>query len=164
MRKLFILLFCSLSLTCWSQEDEKVQIGKTIEDFLKFLSFSDTTALNIDSLSTVFTSDGRLTANFGKKPISFTVTQFVENIRNAIRGGQTSSIEKELARKIDVFGKIAHVFSTYELTMTGKDGKIVRRGINSIQLLKQEERWLIYSIVWDRENDVLKIPAQYLKN
>ena len=160
-----IFLICLCSLSGRSQQDKQLEVGKTMDRFLRFLSFTDTTSIQIDSLATVFTTDGRLTANFGMKPRAFTVPQYIESIRNSVRSGQTfTSNEKELVRKVDVFGKIAHVLSTYELTITGKDGKVVRRGINSIQLIKQENTWLILSLTWDRESDTLKLPSKYLTN
>jgi hypothetical protein len=130
---------------CWSQQDEEKEVGKTIERLFGMLSFSDSSSARIDSLPSVFTSDGRLIANFGRKPIVYTVSEYIEGLHRSLRSGQLhSSNERELLRKVDVFGKIAHVLSTYELTMAGRDGTIVRRGLNSIQLLKQDGKWLIW--------------------
>lgn len=165
MKAVMIFLICLCSLSGRSQQDEQLEVGKTMDRFLRFLSFTDTTSIQIDSLVTVFTADGRLTANFGKKPRAFTVPQYIESIRNSVHSGQTfTSTEKELVRKVDIFGKIAHILSTYELTITGKDGKVLKRGINSIQLIKQENTWLILSLIWDRESDTLKLPSKYLTN
>ena len=47
---------------------------------------------------------------------------------------KTGFYEREVNREVRVFGNIAHVWSTYE-TRFEKDGKIERRGINSIQLI-----------------------------
>ena len=165
MRNTLFVFTCFISLSCWSQQDEEQEVGKTIDRFFKFLSFSDTASLQVDSLNTVFVSDGKLVNNSGKKPLFFTITQYTEGIRSDVRTGQLlSSKERELARRVDVFGKIAHVLSTYELTMTRRDGKMVMRGVNSIQLLKQDGRWLILSLIWNRENDTLKLPSKYLHN
>lgn len=165
MKTIVTFLICLCCHSVWSQQDEQQLVERTVDRFLKFLSFSDTSSLQIDSLTKVFATGGTLTANFGKKPLVFTVAQYIENIRSTVRSGQTfSSRETELARKVDVFGKIAHVLSTYDLTITGKDGKLERRGINSIQLIKQEGTWLILSLIWDRESDTLKLPSKYLSN
>ncbi|MCX6636323.1 MAG: hypothetical protein NT090_14780 [Acidobacteria bacterium] len=42
--------------------------------------------------------------------------------------------EVEIARRIELFGNIAHVFSTYEARHEPADVKPFKRGINSIQL------------------------------
>ncbi|HZH97199.1 MAG TPA: nuclear transport factor 2 family protein [Flavisolibacter sp.] len=163
MRFALSLVFSLFCINCWSQQDEQKEVGKTIERFLYVLSFPDSSSMQIDSLPALFTSDGKLVANSGKKPFIYTVPQYVESIRSSVRSGQLySSRERELARKVDVFGNIAHVLSTYELTMVGKEGAIVRRGLNSIQLLKQDGKWLICSLIWDRERNELKLPAKYL--
>ncbi|MXV50135.1 DUF4440 domain-containing protein [Pedobacter sp. HMF7647] len=164
IRYLFIVLFSSLSFVCVGQQGEEQDVGKTIDRFLSYLSFADTASWQIDRLSDVFTEDGKLVANFGRKPLVFTVSQYIESVRRNVKSGQVqTSAETELARKTDVFGKIAQVLSTYELTITGKDGKVVRRGINAIQLIKQDGKWLIASLIWDRENDTLKLPQKYLR-
>lgn len=163
MRVALMLWLLSFPLLCVGQQANEKAVGKTIEQFYSLLSFSDTLSTKLDSLESLFTSDGRLVANFGKKPLVFTVEEYVAGLRNSIRSGQLySSTERELARQVDVFGKIAHVLSTYELTMVGKDGTIVRRGLNSIQLLKQDNKWLIYSLIWDREGNDLTLPSKYV--
>ena len=70
--------------------------------------------------------------------------------------------EREIARKMQVFGSIAHVFSTYESKRTKSDPAPFARGINSIQLLKDGDRWWIVTIYWDSEKPTSPIPAEYL--
>ena len=60
--------------------------------------------------------------------------------------------EIEIARKIDVFGNIAHVWSAYEARRAPDDTTPERRGINSIQLFRDEHgHWSIMSMIWDNE-------------
>ena len=68
--------------------------------------------------------------------------------------------ETELARRTEQFGHIAHVFSTYEGKVEG--GGAPMRGINSIQLMHDGQRWWILSLAWEAENQKLALPAQYL--
>jgi hypothetical protein len=70
--------------------------------------------------------------------------------------------EKEIARRTEAFGHIVHVFSTYEARHDERDGAPFRRGINSIQLLKDGTRYWVVSIYWDIERDDSPIPPQYL--
>ena len=46
--------------------------------------------------------------------------------------------EVEIGRRIDVFGNMAHVWSAYEARTALDDAKPERRGINSIQLYRDE--------------------------
>jgi hypothetical protein len=60
--------------------------------------------------------------------------------------------EVEIARRIDVLGNMAHVWSLYEARTSPDDPKPERRGINSIQLYNDPERgWTIMSMIWDNE-------------
>jgi hypothetical protein len=66
--------------------------------------------------------------------------------------------EIEIARRIDVFGNMAHVWSAYEARTALDDAKPERRGINSIQLYRDETgRWQITSMIWDNEREGLSI-------
>jgi hypothetical protein len=72
----------------------------------------------------------------------------------------SSFYEVEIARKEFHFGAMAHVLSVYE----GRDapnGKILKRGINSIQLFHDGARWWVASIMWDNERDGVTLPAEF---
>lgn len=70
--------------------------------------------------------------------------------------------ERELARRVDSFGPIAHVFSTYEAKKSLADPKPFMRGINSIQLLNDGSRWWVMNIVWSAESPANPLPGHYL--
>lgn len=70
--------------------------------------------------------------------------------------------ENTIANKIDRFGQVAQVFSTYE-SRHEKGATPFARGINSIQLLNDGKRWWVVSILWDSERPDNPIPKQYLK-
>ena len=70
--------------------------------------------------------------------------------------------EKEIARRTEQFGQIAHVWSTYESRHDPNDPAPFMRGINSIQLFNDGSRWWILSIYWQHESSQHPIPAKYL--
>jgi hypothetical protein len=70
--------------------------------------------------------------------------------------------EREISRKVEAFGDIAHVFSTYESRHALADAAPFARGINSIQLLKDGARWWIVSVYWDSEAPDKPLPEKYL--
>ena len=72
--------------------------------------------------------------------------------------------EREISRRIDIFGSVAHVFSTYESRHSSKDEKPFARGINSFQLLNDGKRWWVVTIYWQAETPELPIPKQYLRS
>ena len=71
--------------------------------------------------------------------------------------------EKESARRLESFGQIAHVFSTYESRHAPDDAKPFQRGINSIQLMNDGKRWWIVTIFWQGEDGKNPLPDKYLK-
>jgi len=68
----------------------------------------------------------------------------------------------EIARRVEAFGAIAHVFSTYEARHQPDDPAPFARGINSLQLFTNGERWWIASLIWDEEQPDAPIPDKYL--
>lgn len=68
--------------------------------------------------------------------------------------------EVEIARRIDLFGNIAHVWSAYEARNALDDAEPERRGINSIQLFRDPGRgWRIMAMIWDNEREGVALPA-----
>jgi hypothetical protein len=71
--------------------------------------------------------------------------------------------ETEIARRTEQFGRIAHVWSTYESRHDPKEPEPFMRGINSIQLFNDGQRWWILSIYWQHESPEHAIPEQYFQ-
>jgi hypothetical protein len=92
----------------------------------------------------------------GIRPL--TVEEYIE------RSGPTLEakgfVERQVSRRIDRFGHMAQVFSTYETQLEGQPG-LLSRGINGIQLFWDETRWWIVTIMWDAETPSQRIPAEY---
>jgi len=74
---------------------------------------------------------------------------------------RTGFYEKEVHRTTERFGNIAHVFSTYESRIK-ENGPVIARGVNSIELFWDGERWWIASAIWDEERPGKPMPAEYL--
>lgn len=72
--------------------------------------------------------------------------------------------EREIARRVEQFGYITHVFSTYESFHKKDDKTPFMRGINSIQLFNDGKRWWVLTIAWSQETPDAPIPEKYLKS
>jgi hypothetical protein len=70
--------------------------------------------------------------------------------------------ESEIARRVEQFGRIAHVWSTYESRHDPSVKEPFMRGINSIQLFNDGARWWILSIYWQHESKQDPLPQKYL--
>jgi hypothetical protein len=77
---------------------------------------------------------------------------------------QNGFFEREISRRIERYGSIAHIFSTYESRHKLDDEKPFARGINSIQLMNDGKRWWIVTIYWQNEDDKNPLPAEYLRS
>lgn len=72
--------------------------------------------------------------------------------------------EKEIARRTDLYGNIAQVFSTYASYHKADDKTPFARGINSFQLLNDGKRWWVLTIYWQGETPETPIPKEFLKS
>lgn len=70
--------------------------------------------------------------------------------------------ENEIAREELHFGSMTHIWSTYESRRSARDPQPFARGINSIQLINDGERWWIVNIYWTAEREDLPIPKKFL--
>jgi hypothetical protein len=86
-----------------------------------------------------------------------------EYIANAGVGLERNGFfEREIARKQERFGNVVHAFSTYESRRAESDPQPFARGINSIQLWNDGQRWWVVSVFWEGERPDNPIPAAYL--
>jgi hypothetical protein len=75
------------------------------------------------------------------------------------RNGDEQVTEKQLKFQTETFGRIAHLWSTYETTLAGKPRA---RGINSIQAVFDGQNWHILEVLWQAETPDAPVPAAYL--
>lgn len=113
----------------------------------------------------LFVPDGRLTPTValpdGHADVRpMTVDQYVERVSAGFR--TNGFFERGIAQKIESFGNIVQVFTTYESRHSAGDSTPFARGINSFQLLKDGDRYWVVSIYWDSERPGNPIPQKYL--
>jgi hypothetical protein len=84
--------------------------------------------------------------------------------RSSILLEERGFFEREVARRTEQYGHIAHAFSTYESRHKAEDAKPFQRGINSIQLMNDGKRWWVISVFWEGETQMTPLPDKYLKS
>ena len=67
--------------------------------------------------------------------------------------------ESPIVNRIETFGNITQVFSSYESRRAPGDAPFAR-GVNSIQMLNDGSRWWIVSILWDEERADNPLPRE----
>lgn len=120
-------------------------------------------------LRTIFLPGARLTPpkRPGEEFTFLSAEGFIDRVSKGIaarnkEAGDKGFVEREIARRADCFGNVCQIFSTYEGRYAAADPKPFVRGINSIQLVKDGNRWWIANVVWDQEGAEKPIPAAYL--
>lgn len=121
-----------------------------------------------DRFRTLFHKDARLIPS-GKNPQTNIVNARVLSpdeyvTRASANMAKEGFFEREVARTVETYSNIAHVFSTYEAFRSMSDKKPFMRGINSFQLLNDGKRWWVITIYWQAETPENPIPKKYLKN
>lgn len=89
-----------------------------------------------------------------------TVDEFIKASEPRLK--EEGFFEREIHRRIERFGAVAHVFSTYESRNARTDAQPFARGINSIQLFFDGQRWWVVTICWDSERLDQPIPESQL--
>jgi hypothetical protein len=119
-----------------------------------------------DRFRSLFAPGARLIAN-GVRPTGEVVSRVMTVDDYAERNGpffeKNGFFEREISRRIEKFGNIAHVFSTYDSRHAKDDAKPFARGINSIQLMNDGKRWWIVTVFWQGEDEKNPLPAEYLR-
>lgn len=118
-----------------------------------------------DRLRSLFRNDGRMVVHsIGKDGVANTRVLSLEDYIARVTPvfAKEGFYESELARKGEEFGQIAQVFSTYE-GRHAPSGQPFVRGINSIQLVNDGQRWWISQLLWQPEGEKTPLPERYLK-
>ncbi|GAB4231292.1 MAG: hypothetical protein Tsb0034_03550 [Ekhidna sp.] len=170
MKKLFFLLILSiLTAPCiQAQEDysSKVQtLDSTIETLYGVISGEAGEKRNWELFKYLFTNDAKLIPPGPNQEgvigyRTMTPDQYIETSGAWLE--ENGFFEKEINRVTESFGSLTHIFSTYESYRSESDEKPFTRGINSIQLMKDEDRWWIVNIYWTGEREDNPIPSKYL--
>lgn len=121
-----------------------------------------------DRFRTLFHKDARMIPS-GKNPQTGVTSARVLSPEDYIKRvepvfAKEGFFEREVARRVEIYGNIAQVFSTYESFRSLSDKKPFMRGINSFQLLNDGKRWWVITIFWQGETADNPIPKKYLKS
>ncbi|WP_020401805.1 hypothetical protein [Gracilimonas tropica] len=85
--------------------------------------------------------------------------EFIENTNSYFV--ENGFYEYEINREEHHYGRVVHVFSTYASKYSKSDEEPFNKGINSIQLFDDGERWWVVTIYWAHESDENPIPEKY---
>jgi hypothetical protein len=162
-----ILLFVCLQTSFGQTKDyskDVESVDSIIKALYEVISGDPGAVRDWDRFKNLFTADAKLIPTFKDKEgkigyRTMTPTDYVQMFTSRVT---TGFHERELNRVTEEFGNVVHVFSVYE-TKEKSDGPVTQRGINSIQLLRSNDRYYVMNIFWSGENKDNPIPEKYLK-
>jgi len=120
--------------------------------FLAAVSFVPGERPHYETIRELFIPDGMLIRNSGESPEVTNVDAFIApRQRNVDAGELTDFYEGELDAVTEVFGAVAHRFSSYEKRGTLNGAAFTGRGAISTQFVRTPDGWRISSMAWDDE-------------
>lgn len=171
-KRLLILLLLIVSLlqaqNNTGQYIDKVQsLDSTLETLYDVISGEIGEERNWELFNYLFKEDAKLIPS-GKNKEGFYGVRYLSPQEYIDTSGkwlfENGFFEKEIYRITNTFGNITQVFSTYESFHSTDETIPFMRGINSIQLLDDGQRWWIVNIFWKQETKENPIPKEYLPN
>lgn len=131
-------------------------------EFFRAVSFEPGGQPDYARLHDLFVDGGLLVRNSGPRPEVSTVAQFIKPRLASVRAGElTRFSEVELEAVTEVFGRVAHRFSSYAKTGMSFGVPFAARGMISTQFVHTPQGWRISAMAWDDEREGLVLPPRY---
>jgi hypothetical protein len=113
----------------------------------------------------LFIEAGLLIKNVGPVPEISTVAEFIRPRQASVDSGQLTQFhEAEIKATTELFGNVAHRFSSYTKSGTLNGSFFSARGMVSSQFIKTPSGWRISCMAWDDERPGLTLSAHYDPN
>jgi len=121
-----------------------------LEQLYALISFEEGAEPSWHGLERVFSESARITRITPDGTDFMDRSGFLAMTRNMLEiGAYTSFYEFEIARRIEQFGDVAQVWSFYETRRNRAAREALGRGVNSIQLIRQNAEWRVLGLLWD---------------
>jgi hypothetical protein len=138
------------------------ELKALMNEFFGAVSFSEGDRPQYERLHALFLDGAKLIKNSGETPEISTVPQFIAARQPLLNSGELTSFEEvEVADVTEVFGAVAHRWSTYEKRSVLNENAFTARGIVSTQFIRTPNGWKMSAMAWDDERSGLRIPARY---
>jgi len=114
---------------------------------------------DFDRMRSLFAPGATLKAIGPKGPRGGSLEDYIN--RNAEILEKDGFTERELGRRVEVWGGLATAWSSYDGRTA--NGSFHERGINSFQLVKVNGKWLVASILWQEETPDNPLPNNLIE-
>lgn len=138
------------------------ELGALTQQFFAAVSFKQGERPRYDAIRDLFVVQGLLIRNSADAPEIDGVDAFIQPRQQVFDSGALTHFrEVEIADITEVFGNVAHRFSTYEKAGCLHGREFVARGAISTQFIRTPSGWRISSMAWDDERPGLVLPNRY---
>lgn len=125
-------------------------LNAVLREMYGVISFADGEEPDWRGLRAVFLPQARITRITHEGRDEYELDSFCAMLREMILlGAITAFHEIETSRRADIVGGIAHVLSAYETKVSPSARDWLSRGLNSVQLVWEEDQWRVLSLLWD---------------
>jgi hypothetical protein len=178
---LFVFVIFSVFISCQKQSEsvtpeepgiiegsvasaDGLSIDGLLDALYESITFSEGEEPDMERFKSLFIPNAPFIRITPDGPNTMDLGSFVSSFKERVKSNVLESFyEAEIARKTHSFGGIAQVFSTYKKGMNTDDPRSLGRGINSIQLFHDGNRWWACGITWEDESPDNPIPDKYLR-
>mgnify|MGYP001184979721 CR=1 FL=1 len=141
-----------LSVASYSEPDFST-VESTVKELYAVISGPAGQARDWDRLRSVFAPGARMVpvvvSGGSSRAIYWSVDDYIKNSGPYLE--QTGFFEREVKATVQRYGPVAHVWSHYECWMGKPEGEPYDRGVNSIQLSHDGQRWWVQALSWSSE-------------
>ena len=143
-----------------SRTTVNAELDQLTQAFFDAVSFEQGDQPRYHRIHELFVEQGLLIKNSGQVPEISTLTAFIAPRQARVNGGDLTRFhETELSEETQVFGNVAHRFSTYAKSGILKGVGFEAKGMISTQFMRTPQGWRMSSMAWDDERPGLVIPV-----
>ena len=145
--------------------DELTRIERTLDTLYRSFCFDAGDEADWSTMRSLFLDGASFVApvRAGRRPQAVQGDEFIEEFQDWIASsneGETGLHERIEHLRIDVFGSVAHAYVLFEGFVPG-EAQTKTRGIDSIQLVHDGERWRVASFTTQYASEDRPVPARF---
>src|SRR3954463_1008597 len=152
-------LIAAAALTPAQNAADVAQIDRAIHAVYDVISGPPGQKRDFDRMRAMFAPGATMKAIGPKGLRGGTVEDYIS--RNWAILEKEGFTERELGRRVEVWGGLATAWSAYDGRTAS--GSFHERGINSFQLMKIDGKWLVASILWQEATPDTPLPRDLIK-
>ena len=152
-------LIAAAALTAHASPADLAGIDRAITGVYQVISGPPGQKRDFDRMRSLFAPNATLKAIGPKGLRGGSLEDYIG--RNAAILEKEGFTERELGRRVEVWGGLATAWSAFDGRTA--NGSFHERGINSFQLVKIDGKWVVASILWQEATPENPLPADLIK-